>query len=711
MHSVRTLIGVITGTKRDKNEAQIAWIRPLAAETDDSWEAVASPESEFPTRGSIFWPRAAGAKENALIRFHARENEVKNGGPDEFMAIDPQMAFEVIDLRAVGDCEQVRLALTCGIELPYLASPKYLIRCADDLVVGPITLVFDSSGKATLEKNNRARIHCYQLAENAFLGIELEGETRTILAGNLSPTPYSYVDWDEDRLVMRRAIEAAAKMKGNGTNLPRQLIEDATAQLTQYGADANARLEIYRLTRAKQLAADTQQVVSLAGEIFAGLRDHPSVVQEVQKFVQAQRDEIRAKIEREHAAEQDALTKLRQQRKETEEAQRSASRQLEETETHLKEQASGIERALVGRIDQVLGNVPALLADVALLKPFLESRSSQNHGTSSRETEILAVGDGAPLDLGWPSAKVKIADIKELRTRVIRALRALGVATTAYQPIHAAFAAGLVPIVTGTRALEALEAYAHVMCAGRVLVLEVTSAIGDVQDLFGKLEGRTFTPHPAGLIDVVRAAREHEGPFLVVLDGANRAPTESYLLPLIRLVRNRAASIPLFHPQAIDPFGAYRSEARVQWPSNLLLAATAIEGPTTLPIAPDVWNASILAVAEADGEFTGAAELGEPSEADGSSSLLDSPAARDPLDWISEELPRLHGLARRMAGGLAALSTDQAMQQTAITRSIVVPHVASIPGEEERADEVTRLEKTFGKELGEWVNLARRSIA
>ena len=117
-----------------------------------------------------------------------------------------------------------------------------------------------------------------------------------------------------------------------------------------------------------------------------------------------------------------------------------------------------------------------------------------------------------------------------------------------------------------------------------------------------------------------------------------------------------------------------------------LLAATAIEGPTTLPIAPDVWNASILAVAEADGEFTGAAELGEPSEADGSSSLLDSPAARDPLDWISEELPRLHGLAKRMAGGLAALITDQSMQQTAITRSIVVPHVASIPGEEERAE-------------------------
>src|SRR5579859_641585 len=140
MLGVRTLIGVITGTRRDKYEDQIAWIRPLAEATNDSWNAIASPESEFPTRGSIFWPHAAGARENALIRFHAKENIVKNDGPDEYMAVDSQPAFEVIDLRAVGDCEQVRLALTYGIALPYLLSPKYLIRCNGDLLVGPIAL-------------------------------------------------------------------------------------------------------------------------------------------------------------------------------------------------------------------------------------------------------------------------------------------------------------------------------------------------------------------------------------------------------------------------------------------------------------------------------------------------------------------------------------------------------------------------------------------
>lgn len=708
---MKALIGVITGTNRDKHEYQIAWIRPLASETNGIWEAIMSPELEFPTRGSIFWPHASGARDNELVKFHAKEIEIRNGGPDEYMAVDSQPAFEVVDLRRVGDCEQARLALTSGIELLYLASPKYLIRCAGNLVVGPITLVADGTGKVKLERNYRARIACYQLAEDDFLGIPVDGETRTILASSLPPTSYSYVDWDDDRLVMRRAIEVASKLKGNGASLPRHLIEDATEQLTQFGADATARLELYRLKRAKKLSADTQQVVSLASEIFTGLRDHPSVVQEVQKFVQSQQDEIRSKIESEHAAEQEDLTKLRLQRKETEEALRSASRQLEETESRLKEQASRIEAALASRIDQVLGDVPALLADVALLKPFLEGKPSQNRALFPSETSLSAVGAETASNLEWPSATLKIAEIKELRTRIIRALRSLGVQTTAYQPIHAAFASGLVPIVSGARALEALEAYAHVMCAGRILVVEVTSAIADVQDLFGKLEGRAFTPHPAGLIDVMRAAQKNEGPFLVVLDGANRGATESFLLPLIRLVRNRAASIPLFHPQAIDPSDPYQSEARVQWPPNLLLAATAIEGPTTLPVAPDVWNESILAVADADGEFTGPAELVDPSEVDGSSGLLDSVPARDQLDWISEELPQLHGLAKRMAGGLAALTTDLTTLHKVVARSIVVPHVAAIPDENERVAEITRLEKTFGKDLGDWVNLARRSIS
>lgn len=180
---VRTLTGVVTGTRRDKYEDQIAWIRPLAEATNDSWESIASPESEFPTRGYVFWPHATGAKEDMLIRFHAKENKVKSDGPDEYMAAVPQPVFDVIDMRTGGDCEQARLALRHGIALPNLYSPKFLIRCAGDIVVGPITLVSDVPGKATLEKSNLALVPCYQLGKDGdFLRLTWDRETvRSVL--------------------------------------------------------------------------------------------------------------------------------------------------------------------------------------------------------------------------------------------------------------------------------------------------------------------------------------------------------------------------------------------------------------------------------------------------------------------------------------------------------------------------------------------------
>lgn len=190
-----------------------------------------------------------------------------------------------------------------------------------------------------------------------------------------------------------------------------------------------------------------------------------------------------------------------------------------------------------------------------------------------------------------------------------------------------------------------------------------------------------------------------------------RGPTESYLLPLLRLTRNHTASIPLFHPQAIDPSSPYRSEARVQWPANLLLAATVIEGPTTLPVSPDIWRDSILTAADADGDFTERTDLGESSEVDGSTGLLDASPARDQLEWISEELPQLHGNAKRLAGAVTALISDSSAQQAIITKSLVVPYLASITNDDERAAEVARLQKTLNNELGGWVDLARRSIA
>ena len=68
-----------------------------------------------------------------------------------------------------------------------------MIRCAGNLVVGPVSLVSENTGNVFLEKNNLARISCYQLGDEAFLGSTFDDKTRTVLAGSLPPTPYSSI--------------------------------------------------------------------------------------------------------------------------------------------------------------------------------------------------------------------------------------------------------------------------------------------------------------------------------------------------------------------------------------------------------------------------------------------------------------------------------------------------------------------------------------
>ena len=126
--------------------------------------------------------------------------------------------------------------------------------------------------------------------------------------------------------------------------------------------------------------------------------------------------------------------------------------------------------------------------------------------------------------------------MKDLRARILPVMKALGIPPPTWQRIHSAFAARLLPLLAGPRSLDALHAYAQVATDGRIVVVQVTTALTEQSDIFGRVDStrRSFVPHPAGLIDIVSAARQSDGLMLVVLDGANRGATESYLLPLVR---------------------------------------------------------------------------------------------------------------------------------------------------------------------------------
>jgi len=312
-----------------------------------------------------------------------------------------------------------------------------------------------------------------------------------------------------------------------------------------------------------------------------------------------------------------------------------------------------------------------------------------------------------------------------LRTRIIPVLKALGIQVSTYHRLHAAFAAKLMPVLAGPRALEALRAYAQVATGGRMTVVQVTSSLAEAGDVFGRVHParNRFLPHAAGLIDILLAAQQSEGFMLVVLDGANRGATESYLLPLLRAALRRSGELALFHPLAVDVADPYRACSRISWPENLLLAATLVEGPTTLPVAADVWADGVLIqtdVGESPSFLQTTTLPTEVSEIDPKSALLPPKASlgdhasTDALDGVVRSND-IRDVASRFERALTAFQTDPAALQVELVRGVLVPWVASIANDEDRAGALADIAKTLGAKasvgLQEAVEGARRRTA
>ena len=331
----------------------------------------------------------------------------------------------------------------------------------------------------------------------------------------------------------------------------------------------------------------------------------------------------------------------------------------------------------------------------------------QRQGVASRS----ASQSGRNFD--WAPADRVITDSGELLRALAAAFKARGVAPAPTKRIHAAIAAGLVPILVGPTALLALDAYSRVACGGRTTTVYVTPSLLESSELFGRVDSARgdFVCHAAGLIDVLRAAPGSRGAALVTLEGINRGPTESYLLPLLQM-RARGGRIPLFHPDT-PVSSSSRVEPVVVWPSNVWLAATAVDGPTSLPTSRDVLAHSVVIEVDAcqvvsDGTRDTASEI-----------ALDSELIRpvDPPTHIVEDLLEAFPDARgyrssldRFGAMLARFESDPGRLRTALVESVLLPLVVTLDAEDERAEAFQALGKHLGAEEGTRLTVVGRRL-
>jgi hypothetical protein len=682
---VRTLVGYINGTKLDKNEVRVAWMRPLFELKGNLWEPVEDAEEEFPARGYVFWYDAQNLERGTPVLFRARENAVRREGGDDFVVDDARPLHEVIDLHQYGDCEGVRKALRAGI--PGIPTGKLLVACEGGLVVGPVQLTPNIAGDTTLDHSSLAQIGCFKFTSNELLTFASESGPRAVVVklGH----PQALVDWDDDAPVVRRAIRHACE-SDISVQFSKLAIDEFADRLVRNGASGDNSLEQYRFRRLRSVAMSAEVFRAAHEEVVQFLLAHPLVVAELRTVREAEERRVRVETEGALRNAREEIALLERKKTELLDSNQEAAARLSESESKTARECANAEKKVQERLNAVLGSVPGLLADVSLLKPFL---GRQVEASSAASVSCPAWKRGASL----------LATPTDLKRRLIGAFKSYGIAPATYQPIHAAFVGGLLPVLGGCRAVEALQAYAHAIAGGRCAVVQVTSTVADVQDVFGRVVDGRFVPEASGLIDIVRAAKSSSGFFVVVLEGINRGPTESYMLPMIRAAVQRSGEIPLFHPAAVPSTDAYHCEARIKWPENLLLAATVLEGPTTLPIAPALWADSAYV------DVLAGPRDGVPGEPwDVSPELFLPGREKVDVEWVREVLSGAEEPAFRFQAGLQTVASDGF--EMAVARSVIVPMAASIPDEAERDWVAKQAEVELKVSIDDLIAAARRRL-
>jgi hypothetical protein len=189
----------------------------------------------------------------------------------------------------------------------------------------------------------------------------------------------------------------------------------------------------------------------------------------------------------------------------------------------------------------------------------------------------------------------------------------------------------------------------------------------------------------------------------------------------------------------------YADAAAVSWPSAVFLAATAVDGPTSLPLPPQLWADAVLIRCDADASggasaaATGArgTERGVPSVviaghrdvADRRELTTDSDLLRlagpgdagvsDAFDALSqdearpEELLSLRPVATRYAQALGKFFSGSDDVRRELLRSCFAPTIASIVDNDRRDELLRALERTIGTQVDaeRYVLDARRCVA
>nr|WP_143546982.1 hypothetical protein [Rhodococcus sp. 06-418-1B] len=145
----------------------------------------------------------------------------------------------------------------------------------------------------------------------------------------------------------------------------------------------------------------------------------------------------------------------------------------------------------------------------------------------------------------------------------------------ALQQIISAFRAGLIPVTLGNGGPASINAAADIAYSGRLARMSIAHDFLHPADLLGLHSGKPGTArHHHKLLPLASAAAA-TGEVVIMLEGINQAPTESYLVPWLQ-----------------DRWNLTELEG-LDYSRNLRIAGTIATGVTSARVSPDLWGYAV----------------------------------------------------------------------------------------------------------------------
>lgn len=563
---------IILGTVCDTwlaGEKQVALLKPLYALDEESgdWLEITDPEQKFPNRGGITWmqPDPADRLDRGGI------TEVQLGSVWRFTyelhpSFDPsdrkhdryrinwsrlpEPLEEVLDIQAES-AQAALKKLEHGLSLRFVPSRVCYIALGDQGWAGPVKLV-QECGRWMLDrqKRNLPIPLVDPLPAHQLVKIDVDGERCFLRYNAPAPTQIGKLDWSPDKVLFQRLLKEAHKSPHFAG--AHQLTKAAIKQVVETLTNRDADLTNQQLARARAYLADAERLQADLAAFEQELLSLPAIRDRITRAVQEGRESARAEAEEEAIAraraELEQLCEERRQLAGEIDQQRAEMRrraaelgdldtQIAERRRQLNDQIALADDAMAGRIAELVARPAEALVQIALV------RAALGNERSGRSEMIPSPREVTPPTIVLHSGENLVEDQDQFVKIAQRALGAAGLPGSAGIAIHGALVAGMVPLLGGPGALEALEQYAHAAAGGRMLWVNIVPSALEPADLLGRYDPHTgrFLPHPSGLLDLlIYAGRpdQRNQLFLVVLDGVNRAAVDTYLQPLLACYRS-----------------------------------------------------------------------------------------------------------------------------------------------------------------------------